>query len=85
MVALPLMVPEDGLCAIIFYMDVFYNSKKRNIEPVYSNTAFNVLKSILKKYRMTSFGLSMFQGLRENSSILRSPLCLSITSPWGSV
>lgn len=87
MVALPLMVPEDGLCAIIFYMDVFYNSKKRNIEPVYSNTAFNVLKSILKKYRMTSFGLSMFQGtvgqsIEKNKYFIRSGLGYLYADGW---
>ncbi|KAL1416113.1 hypothetical protein MTO96_028244 [Rhipicephalus appendiculatus] len=62
MVALPLMVPEDGLCSIIFYTDVFFNSQKKNIEPVYSDTGFNVLKSLLKNYTETSFGLSMFPG-----------------------
>ncbi|KAL1474398.1 hypothetical protein MTO96_038007 [Rhipicephalus appendiculatus] len=62
MAVLPLMLPEDGLCDIVFYTDMFFNSQNNNIEPVYGNTTFQLVRDRIKSFSTTTFGLSMYPG-----------------------
>ncbi|XP_070378330.1 uncharacterized protein [Dermacentor albipictus] len=56
------LVPPDGTCDNIFYTDVFFNDKNNKIEPLYSDTAFNVVRSAASTYSKTTFGTSMYPG-----------------------
>ncbi|XP_075554119.1 uncharacterized protein LOC142587116 [Dermacentor variabilis] len=56
------LVPPDGTCDNIFYTDVFFNEKNNMIEPLYSDTAFKVVRSAAATYSKTTFGTSMYPG-----------------------
>ncbi|XP_070378325.1 uncharacterized protein [Dermacentor albipictus] len=55
-------VPPDGTCDSIFYTDVFFNDNTNKIEPLYSDTAFEVVRSAAARYSKTTFGTSMYPG-----------------------
>ncbi|XP_075723904.1 uncharacterized protein LOC142765981 [Rhipicephalus microplus] len=59
---LPAMIPPDGTCDIIFYEEVYYNQKKKSIQPTHSARSFHVLQSLNATYTMTTFGTSMATG-----------------------
>ncbi|KAL3191334.1 hypothetical protein MRX96_018742 [Rhipicephalus microplus] len=67
---LPAMVPPDGTCDIIFYEEVYYNQKKKSIQPTHSTRSFHVLQSLNVTYTMTSFGTSMATGPKENGGTI---------------
>ncbi|KAH8026994.1 hypothetical protein HPB51_000842 [Rhipicephalus microplus] len=56
------MIPPDGTCDIIFYEEVYYNQKKKSIQPTHSARSFHVLQSLNATYTMTTFGTSMATG-----------------------
>ncbi|XP_077521406.1 uncharacterized protein LOC144132685 isoform X2 [Amblyomma americanum] len=56
------MVPSDGLCDVVFYTDVEYDSEKNTIASKDGGPAFSMLKSAARKYTKTTFGTSMSTG-----------------------
>ncbi|XP_077523265.1 uncharacterized protein LOC144134178 [Amblyomma americanum] len=56
------MVPSDGLCDVVFYTDVEYDSDKNAIASKDGGPAFSMLKSAARKYTKTTFGTSMSTG-----------------------
>nr|XP_054928425.1 uncharacterized protein LOC129385626 isoform X1 [Dermacentor andersoni] len=66
-------VPEDGLCDSVFYMHIYYDSRRDKIKPLYGLTAYKVLANAAKAYNTTTFGASMFTDLIAEVMINMEP------------
>ncbi|KAH9372115.1 hypothetical protein HPB48_006357 [Haemaphysalis longicornis] len=53
------MVPPDGLCDFIYFMEVIYDDANKNIRPSMGSIAFEVIKKAASHYRQTTFGTSL--------------------------
>ncbi|XP_077523979.1 uncharacterized protein LOC144135098 [Amblyomma americanum] len=63
------MVPPDGMCDVIFYTDVYFQEKRKKIEPMDSTLAFDVLKAKAIAYATTTFGTSMHTGANISKTV----------------
>lgn len=55
-------LPPDGVCDLIFYTHVYFDTKEKKFDPLYGQTAYKVFTAAAAKYKHTTFGLSMALG-----------------------